>query len=851
MKAGYKNRKKVLTVILAFVMVLTLAVPEVKVRVMAADSMTITITEASGWLESAYAEWKPVNGAKGYVAYIKGTAEPDSAYRQVDTELIRQYVSYWRVDVPGLPKGEYTLKVAAVMSDGSTKVATTVVNVSAHERAGYGWVNGTSSGAYNEDGSLKSNAKVFYLTEETKDSLMSEIAAYVNGKYPLCIRMIGNITDFSGLDKGDLLLDNKGNNVGLTFEGIGEDATANGWGIRLKNCSNVEIRNIGVMNVDSSEGDNIGLQQNNDHIWVHNCDLFYGHAGSDADQVKGDGALDTKKSKYVTHSYNHFWDTGKSNLQGANASDTSNFITYHHNWYDHSDSRHPRVRVATVHVYNNYYDGVAKYGIGSTTDSDIFVEANYFEHCKYPMMISRQGTDALGEGTFSGENGGMIKAYNNVITGASSFISYQDNSKSFDAYVASSREEKVPSSVKAAAGGATYNNFDTASDFYSYTVQNPEEAKQSVMAYAGRVNGGDFQWTFTAADNTSSSVNTALKAALVNYKTSLLAVGGYNGTVASDTVTPAPTKAPTAAPVATPTLVPTQTPVQSANYVHDFTANGKDSSFFDITGNLSTSKGKVSYGGLTLTRCLKMETSTVIKFTTTAPATLILVFNSENSSNVKVNGVKYTYSNGILTLELAAGSHTVTKADTANLFYMEVTTEGSSSPVPTVTPKPTVTSTPKPTATNTPIPTSTPKPTATNTPTPKPTNTPTPSATPAPTKAPELKKVYVHNFTTDGKSSEFFDITGNLSAGKGTMSYDGHTLSRCLKVETSTNIRFTTSKPVTLTLVFHFASSKNIKVDGVKHTFSHGILTLELKAGSHMITKADTANLFYMIVTEE
>ena len=31
-----------------------------------------------------------------------------------------------------------------------------------------------------------------------------------------------------------------------------------------------------------------GLQQGNDHIWVHNCDFFYGDAGSDADQVKGE-----------------------------------------------------------------------------------------------------------------------------------------------------------------------------------------------------------------------------------------------------------------------------------------------------------------------------------------------------------------------------------------------------------------------------------------------------------------------------------------------------------------------------------------------------------------------------------
>jgi hypothetical protein len=85
------------------------------------------------------------------------------------------------------------------------------------------------------------------------------------------------------------------------------------------------------MNCNSKEGDDCGLQQSNDHVWVHNCDFFYGDAGSDADQIKGDGALDTKKSTYVTHSYNHFWDNGKCNLQGMKEETAQNYITYHHN----------------------------------------------------------------------------------------------------------------------------------------------------------------------------------------------------------------------------------------------------------------------------------------------------------------------------------------------------------------------------------------------------------------------------------------------------------------------------------------------------------------------------------------
>ena len=57
-----------------------------------------------------------------------------------------------------------------------------------------------------------------------------------------------------------------------------------------------------------------------------------------------------------------------------------NYITYHHNWFDHSDSRHARVRTMSVHMYNNYYDGNAKYGVGSTMGSSIYIENNYFRN---------------------------------------------------------------------------------------------------------------------------------------------------------------------------------------------------------------------------------------------------------------------------------------------------------------------------------------------------------------------------------------------------------------------------------------------------------------------------------------
>mgnify|MGYP000677130354 CR=1 FL=1 len=93
------------------------------------------------------------------------------------------------------------------------------------------------------------------------------ITAYKKNKEkrPLCLRFIGNITDPADMPKGDLMIDTA--KAGITVEGIGTDTVFNGFGLVMKNCSNVEVRNIGFMNCNSSEGDDCGLQQGNDHIW--------------------------------------------------------------------------------------------------------------------------------------------------------------------------------------------------------------------------------------------------------------------------------------------------------------------------------------------------------------------------------------------------------------------------------------------------------------------------------------------------------------------------------------------------------------------------------------------------------
>ena len=653
----------------------------------------IDITLAEAGLESIYFEWLPIDDVDGYKVYCDTIL--------VDNELIRFYGDHYRCDIVGIRAELHFVKVVPVKDGKELENVATEFSATpeAHVREGFAFVgNGDANGAYNADGTLKAGAVVLYVTNENKDTIsltmkteskktetkvgiQNILLGLKKGFYehPLCIRFIGNITDPVTLDKGDLIVDinNGAYTKGLTIEGIGNDTTFNGFGLRLKGAKNVEVRNIGFMNCNSNEGDSLSLQQDNAHIWIHNCDFFYGDAGSDADQAKGDGALDVKVSTNVTISFNHYYDAGKCNLQGMKSESTENCITYHHNWYDHSDSRHPRVRTCTIHAYNNFYDGIAKYGIGATSGCSIFSEANYFLNTTRPMMISKQGTDALGDGTFSGEPGGIIKSYGDVMvfTDSSaqshfSFISYSQNKTSFDAYVASSRSETVPGSVVALSGGTSYSNFDTSSNMYSYNVQTAEDARDTVVKYAGRVQGGDFKWTFTDKDNSDYNVNSALKSALQNYKSSLVSVGGLAITTPdSGNTNPEGGNTNPEGGNTNPDSGNT-TPDITGGIVHDFTASGKTSQYFTINGNLSTSKGTVEYAGKTLTQCLKMESSTSITFTMASAGKVTLVFNPNGSC--KIDGEKYTSSTNVITVELGEGQHTITKADSTNLFYIVI-----------------------------------------------------------------------------------------------------------------------------------------------------------------------------------
>lgn len=650
----------------------------------------IQITEAKGWQESAYLKWAPFEGASSYNVYVGD--------KKIDAQLIRQYASYYRADVLGLKAGTYSVKVVPVNAEGTeidgANTASNLV-VKSFNREGFAHFKYDGVGAYNNDGTLKAGAKVLYITaktaktvsttvntgkSETITGLQSIIDAYSKGKdkTPIAFRIIGKVSlsDLDHISSSAEGLQVKGATMNMTFEGVGDDATVYGFGFLLREAVSVEFRNFAIMRCLD---DAMSLDTKNSNVWIHNMDLFYGKKGSAADQAKGDGTVDIKgDSKYVTVAYNRFWDNGKASMCGMTSESGENWITYHHNWFDHSDSRMARVRTMSVHMYNNYYQHCDVYGIGATSGSSVFMESNYFDAVKRPIMSSLQGTDAMGDGTFSGEKGGLIKAYGNVFANKPdnfSYITYADNNTSFDAYQVSNPSEQVPSSVKTLVGGTSYNNFDTNSSLmYTYAADKAEDVPAIVEGFygAGRLNHGDIDFVIpdeTVVTNGHQQPWPALASILDAYTSGVVKVFGESNATGEGGSTEGgetggsgeggSTGGSTGGSEGGSTVTPIEGTV-----ICSFAGGQASNSSFTVTGSFKNSTTGVTVDGNTYKDYLKIESSAgTVSFKTTAKMQMTC-YTGDTKAKLKIDGADVTgdTTKGVVTVTLEAGDHSIAKA---------------------------------------------------------------------------------------------------------------------------------------------------------------------------------------------
>ena len=653
----------------------------------------IQITEAKGWQESAYLKWAPFEGASSYNVYVDD--------KKIDAQLVRQYASYYRADILGLKEGTYSVKVVPVNAEGAEIAgANTASNlvVKSYNREGFAHFKYDGVGAYNNDGTLKAGAKVLYITArsaktvsttvntgklETITGLQSIIDAYSKGKdkTPIAFRFIGKISlsDLDHTSSSAEGLQIKGAKMNMTFEGVGDDATVYGFGFLLRDVKSVEFRNLAIMRCLD---DAMSLDTNNSHVWIHNMDLFYGKKGGAADQAKGDGTVDIKaNSQYITVAYNRFWDNGKASMCGMKTESGPNYITYHHNWFDHSDSRMARIRTMSVHMYNNYYLHNDVYGVGATMGSSVFMESNYFDATKRPIMSSRQGTDAKGDGTFSGENGGLIKAYGNVFANKPanfSYVPYAENNTSFDAYEVSAPSEQVPSSVKTLVGGTSYDNFDTnPSLMYAYAADKATDVPSIVEGFygAGRLNHGDIDFVIpdeTVVTNGHQQPWPALASILDAYTSGVVKVfgesnasgeGGSTGGSSEGGSTGGETGGGTTEP---------SVPSVEGTVLVTFTGKAPSSSIVSVTGNYSDSKGQATIDGTTYKICVKMESSTSIRLTVDKKVNATFYFADGEIASMKLAGSKISATGSTYTTTLNAGTYEIKKDKSVNLFGIKL-----------------------------------------------------------------------------------------------------------------------------------------------------------------------------------
>lgn len=422
-------------------------------------AVTTGSMRAGTWFETAYATWagKSVSGYRAYVRTLGAYDWRDNSpiagwlqdWKEVDAQLIRKVDparSIWRVDIPGLPRGEYEIQVRA--TDGTTVLHTfNELKTWSFPRNGAAFVPSNANtfegshnfalngaiGGYLPDGREDPSAKIIYVTHENMgETLPSNVfsanrGTTANARTPLVIRFLGTVGSFKtvnstvansgtvgppGLNANRMIQVGQGNG-NVTLEGIGPDATIFGWGISTSGAHNVVFSNLHFDQWfdDAIEINGTSTTVRASNVWVHNITFGYGQnkhlaLNQDPDQAKGDGATDiSNHARNYTVSYNKYVESSKVLLIGGGTTSMSNhYGTIDHNWFDGSSERTPRVRIGKIHVFNNLYEDVqgtvyhnqlldrsTGYGIGAAHNATVWAEGNVFENVNFPFLRSRQG----------------------------------------------------------------------------------------------------------------------------------------------------------------------------------------------------------------------------------------------------------------------------------------------------------------------------------------------------------------------------------------------------------------------------------------------------------------------------
>ncbi len=171
-----------------------------------------------------------------------------------------------------------------------------------------------------------------------------------------------------------------------TVDGDGTYIRIRPYVFKINNQENVIIRNLHFDSDGNSHtgasGDAIGIQNGSRKIWIDHCSFedYY------------DGLIDIiRESDNITVTWCYFRGHHKVMLIGHSDAHTVDAgklnVTVHHNYYDGTTQRHPRIRFGRAHVFNNYLKNISEMGLCSGTDAKMVIENNRFENVVKPAVL--------------------------------------------------------------------------------------------------------------------------------------------------------------------------------------------------------------------------------------------------------------------------------------------------------------------------------------------------------------------------------------------------------------------------------------------------------------------------------
>ena len=230
------------------------------------------------------------------------------------------------------------------------------------------------------------------------------------------------------------------------IDGAGQNIIITRHGIEFDNKTNCIVRNISFIG-DGQErkgtGDAITVYGGSEHIWIDHCSFsnYY------------DGLVDiTKGSNKVTVSYCHFYNHNKTMLIGAsdgqgNIDKGRLKVTVHHNLFEGTRQRHPRLRFGKVHVLNNYFRHISSYGTAACLEGEMLMENNIFEN------VHRPNEHCAGGGGFMNERGNWLINSGIILTSGTTF-----EPSSYYSYTANTADQLLKNIIETYKGANTTTN---------------------------------------------------------------------------------------------------------------------------------------------------------------------------------------------------------------------------------------------------------------------------------------------------------------------------------------------------------------------------------------------------------